>query len=45
MEILAGERSAYTVLCFVALKLEQSWKSAPLGGPNLPVLQKFTQDS
>jgi len=45
MEILAGERSAYTVLCFVALKLEQSWKSAPLGGANLPVLQKFTQDS
>lgn len=45
MEILAGERSAYTVLCFVALKLEQSWKSAPLGGANLPVLQKFTQES
>ena len=45
MEILAGERSAYTVLCFVALKLEQSWKSVPLGGANLPVLQKFTQDS
>jgi putative transposase len=45
MEVLAGERSAYTLLCFVALKLEQSWKNAPLGVNNLPVLQKFTQNS
>ena len=45
MEVLAGERSAYVLLCFVALKLEQHWKHAPLGVNNLPVLQKFTQDS
>lgn len=45
MEILAGERSAYVILCFVALKMEQAWKSAPFGSKNLPVLKKFTQDS
>ncbi len=45
MEVLAGERSAYTILSFIALKMEQSWKSAPLGAKNLPVLQKFTQNS
>lgn len=45
MEVLAGEGSAYKLLCFVALKLEQSWKNAPLGVGNLPVLRKFTQDS
>ncbi len=44
MEILAGEQSAYVILCFVALKMEQAWKSAPLGSKNLPVLKKFTQD-
>lgn len=44
MEVLAGERSAYTLLCFVALKIEQSWKHAPLGVNNLPVLHKFTQN-
>ena len=45
MEVLAGERSAYKLLCFVALKIEQSWKHAPLGVNNLPVLQKFTQNA
>jgi putative transposase len=45
MEVLAGERSAYKLLCFVASKIEQSWKHAPLGVNNLPVLQKFTQNS
>jgi len=45
MEVLAGEQSAYTILSFVALKLEQSWKSAPLGKNNLPVLKSFTQNS
>lgn len=43
MEILAGERSAYTVLCFIALKMEQTWRSAPLQKLNLPSLRKFTQ--
>ncbi len=43
MEILAGEESAYRLLCFVALKMELNWRSAPLGRNNLPVLEKFTQ--
>ena len=43
MEILAGEESAYRLLCFVALKMELNWRSAPLGRNNLPVLDKFTQ--
>lgn len=45
MEILAGEASAYRLLCFVALKMELNWRSAPLGRNNLPVLDKFTQNS
>lgn len=45
MEVLAGEKSAYKLLCFVALKMELTWKNAPLGVQNLPVLQKFTQNS
>lgn len=44
MEVLAGERSAYTFVSFIALKTDQSWKSAPLGVKNLPFLQKFTQN-
>jgi putative transposase len=44
MEVLAGERSAYKLLCFVALKLELTWKNAPLGVGNLPVLRRFTQN-
>lgn len=44
MEILAGEKSAHRLLCFIALKMELKWKSSPLGRhyilPNLP---NFTQ--
>jgi putative transposase len=43
MEILAGEESTYRLLCFVALKMELTWRSAPLGRNNLPALDKFTQ--
>ncbi len=43
MEILAGEQSAYRLLCFIALKMELNWRSAPLGRNNLPALNKFTQ--
>lgn len=45
MEILAGEQSAYRLLCFVALKMELTWRSAPLGRNNLPILNKFTQNT
>jgi putative transposase len=43
MEILAGERSAYLILSFIAYKMEQNWKCAPFGKSNLPTLKNFTQ--
>lgn len=48
MEILAGEKSAYRLLCFIALRMELNWRSAPFGRENLPALEnlkKFTQNS
>jgi putative transposase len=45
MEILASERSAYVILCFVAFKMEANWRSAPFGKSNLPVLRNFTHNS
>ena len=45
MEILAGENSAYCLLCFIAYKMELGWKSSPLGNKNLPCLEVFTQRS
>ena len=52
MEILAGERSCYTLLAFVCLKMEVHWRSKPIGKvpENLPSLKKlaennFTQNS
>lgn len=43
MEILAGEKSAYRLLSFIALKMELNWRSTPLGRNNLPSLIKITQ--
>lgn len=43
MEILAGEESAYRLLCFIALKMELHWRTAPLGNCSPNVLEKFTQ--
>jgi putative transposase len=44
MEVLAGEKSAYRLLCFIALKMELSWKTAPFCRRNiLPALGEFTQ--
>jgi putative transposase len=52
MEILAGERSCYTLLAFVCLKMELKWRSKPIGKvpKNLPFFKKladnnFTQNS
>lgn len=52
MEILAGERSCYTLLAFICLKMELTWRSKPIGKVpmNLPSLRKlaennFTQNS
>lgn len=44
MEILAGEKSAYRLLSFIALKLELGWKKWPLDRfKTLPSLIEFTQ--
>ena len=45
MEILAGEESAYRLLCFIALKMELHWSISPLGNCSPNVLEKFTQRS
>jgi putative transposase len=43
MEIIAGERSCYTLLAFIALKMELHWRSNPLGKvrKNLPIWNKI----
>jgi len=52
MEIVAGERSCYTLLAFVSLKMEVHWRSKPIGkvAKNLPLFKvlaenNFTQKS
>ena len=47
MEILAGERSCYTLLAFVCLKMEVHWRSRPIGKvpENLPFLKKLAEDN
>ena len=52
MEIVAGERSCYTLLAFVSLKMEVHWRSKPIGkvAKNLPFFKvlaenNFTQKS
>lgn len=43
MEIVAGERSCYTLLAFIALKMELHWRSNPLGkvAKNLPLWKQL----
>jgi putative transposase len=43
MEIVAGERSCYTLLAFIALKMELHWRSTPLGKvqKNLPLWNRL----
>lgn len=44
MEILAGEQSAYRILCFVALKMEIHWQGSPTNRkPNQFEISEFTQ--
>ena len=45
MEIMAGERSCYTLLAFVCLKMELHWRSKPIGKvpTNLPFLNKLAE--
>jgi putative transposase len=52
MEIVAGERSCYTLLSFICLKMELRWRSKPIGNVavNLPFFKRlaennFTQNS
>jgi len=43
MEILAGEQSCYTLLAFIALRMELHWRSNPLGKvrKNLPLWKQL----
>jgi len=43
MEIVAGEMACYTLLTFIALKMELHWRSNPLGKvrKNLPIWKRF----
>lgn len=43
MEIVAGERSCYILLAFIALKMELHWRSNPLGkvAKNLPLWKQL----
>jgi putative transposase len=47
MEIVAGERSCYTLLAFICLKMELRWRSKPIGKvpANLPFLQRLAQNN
>lgn len=47
MEILAGERSCYTLLAFICLKMELQWRSNPLGKVphNLPFFQNLAENN
>jgi len=47
MEILAGERSCYTLLAFVCLKMEVHWRSKPIGNvaENLPFFKRLTENN
>jgi putative transposase len=47
MEVLAGERSCYTLLAFICLKMELNWRSKPIGNVaiNLPSLRKSAENN
>jgi putative transposase len=47
MEILAGERSCYTLLAFVCLKMELNWRSKPIGNVagNLPFIKEMAENN
>ncbi len=47
MEIVAGERSCYTLLAFVCLKMELHWRSKPIRKvpTNLPFLNKLAENN
>ena len=46
MEVLAGEKSSYRLLCFIAAKMEMGWKTNPVSKvPTLPSVLQFTQST
>ena len=47
MEILAGERCCYTLLAFICLKMELTWRSKPIGKvpTNLPFLKRLAESN
>lgn len=47
MEILAGERSCYTLLTFVCLKMELNWRAKPIGkvAGNLPFIKNMAENN
>ena len=47
MEIVAGEKACYTLLCFICLKMELYWRSNPIGKVryNLPSLKKMALEN
>jgi len=47
MEILAGERSCYTLLAFVCLKMELNWRSKPIRkvAGNLPFIKNMAENN
>ncbi len=47
MQILAGERSCYTLLAFICLKMELHWRSKPIGkvANNLPFMRKLAENN
>jgi len=47
MEILAGERSCYTLLTFICLKMELNWRSKPIGKVpgNLPFIKEMAENN
>jgi putative transposase len=47
MEILAGERSCHTLLAFVCLNMELTWRSKPIGKvpTNSPFLRGLAKEN
>jgi putative transposase len=47
MEIIAGEKSCYTLLAFICLKMEMTWRSKPIGKvpTNLPFLKRLAEET
>lgn len=47
MEIVAGEKPCYTLLAFICLKMERTWRSKPIGKvvTNPPFLKRLAEET